>query len=384
MKKLLAYKRENGRVGIRNHAVVISTVVCANTVVNCICKITGAIPITHSWGCSEFKENSKLTKKTLIGIALNPNVGCVLFVGLGCEQIHSKEMAEQIKNKPVDYIDIQECGGTNKAIQAGLSKLSSIWSKASSISRQEINLKDLVVGVKCGGSDWTNGVVANPVLGKVSDSIITYGGTVVMTETIGFLGSEKLLAKQASSTEIASTIIDHIKNYRRYFKQHFGQDIYEINPTPGNKAGGITTLAEKAIGNIRKGGTKSIQGVLDFGEQVPVQGNGLWISKSQGSGPDTLCISGLNTAGCQVVLFTTGVGTPLGSPITPVIKVTGNPTTFFLMEDNFDINAGYIINGKESIEDVAEKVKELLYSVINGKLTKSEILGHIEFSIPRW
>ena len=384
MKKLLAYRRENGLVGIRNHAVVISTVACANTVVNHICRCIRAIPITHSWGCSEFEENSTLTKKTLIGIALNPNVGCVLFVGLGCEQIHSKDMAQQIKDKPVDYIDIQACGGTNKAIQVGLSKLSRILSKASSITRQEINSKDLLIGVKCGGSDWTNGVVANPVLGKVSDSIVAHGGTVVMTETMGFLGSEHLLVKQASSPEIASAIINLVKNCRKDFQQRFGQDIYEINPTPGNKDGGITTLAEKSIGNIRKGGTTSIQGVLDFGEQVPVHGNGLWISKSQGTGPDTLCISGLNTAGCQLILFTTGRGTPLGSPITPVIKVTGNPTTFSLMKDNFDINAGSIVYGKASIEDIAEKVKELLYSVINGKLTKSEILGHIEFSIPRW
>lgn len=384
MKKLLAYKRENGRVGIRNHAVVISTVACANTVVNHICRCTTAIPITHSWGCSEFEENSTLTKKTLIGIALNPNVGCVLFVGLGCEQIHSKDMAQQIKDKPVDYIDIQACGGTNKAIQVGLSKLSYILSKASSITKQEINSKNLVIGVKCGGSDWTNGVVGNPVLGKVSDLIIAHGGTVVMTETIGFLGSEHLLAKQASSPEIASQIINILKNCRKDFQQRFGQDIYEINPTPGNKEGGITTLAEKSIGNIRKGGTTSIRGVLDFGEQVSIHRNGLWISKSQSTGPDTLCISGLNTAGCQLILFATGRGTPLGSPITPVIKLTGNPTTFSLMKDNFDIDISSIINGKASIEDIAEKVKELLYSVINGKLTKSEILGHIEFSIPRW
>jgi altronate dehydratase large subunit len=377
--KLMGYIREDGRIGIRNHVLIIPSSICASEVGARIASgAKGAVALPNQHGCSQIGADLILTQNTLIGLGKNPNVAAVLVVGLGCESVSVERVAEEINKtgKRVEHILIQECGGTLKTEERGVKIARGMVQEMSALKREEVNLSNLTLAIECGGSDATSGLVSNPVAGRVSDKLIGLGGTVIFSETTELIGAEHLLAKRCALKEVANRLVEIVRRYEEKAKS-MGVDIRGAQPTPGNIIGGITTIEEKSLGCIFKGGTKKLQNVLEYGE-VP-KGRGLYFMDTPGQ--DIESVTGMIAGGAQMVIFTTGRGTPTGSPIAPVIKITGNPETFKKMKDNIDVNAGTIIEGKETIEEVSERLLREVIEVANGKLVKAELLGHREFGI---
>ena len=379
--RFLGYKRDDGTVGVRNHVLILPTTVCASHVAKRIAEeVKGAIPLTHEHGCAQKGADCEQTKRVLVGIASNPNIAAVLVVGLGCETIGAPEVEEEIANsqKPVETLIIQESGGTEKSIQRGVKIAGEMLKYASELSRAEVSVESLVVGTQCGGSDACSGISGNPASGCASDLIVKAGGTVILAETTEMIGAEHLLAERAADRSVARQITDLVHRIENRAKA-MGVDIRGANPAPGNIAGGITTLEEKSLGAIVKAGSSTVNEVVEYG-QMPTR-KGLVIMDSPGQ--DTASIAGELASGAQIITFTTGRGSPVGSPIAPVIKIATNSQMLSRMMDNMDINAGTIIDGEETPQDVGQRIFKEILEVASGKLTKSEILGHREFSINR-
>jgi altronate dehydratase large subunit len=281
-----------------------------------------------------------------------------------------------VSSKPVETVVIQEEGGTLKAIDKGRKLVSLMSRKAGNISRVHMDLSDIVLATNCGGSDATSGMAANPVIGVVSDKIIASGGTVMIGETTELIGTEHILMERASSLQVKNNISRMIKTLEQDLHSA-GVDVRGANPSPGNIRGGLSTLEEKALGGISKGGVSPIQEVVEYGA-LPKK-KGLIIMDTPGY--DIESVSGMVAGGAQVVLFSTGRGTPTGNPIAPVLKVTGNDETFKRMHDNIDFDASTIIRGKKSIEENGSNLFDLLIQVCNGKFTAAEKLGFNDFSI---
>ena len=368
-------------MGVRNQVVVLPSVVCASEVCNAIAqKVKGVISIPHTHGCTQLAHDAEQTARTLIGIGRNPNVAAVLVIGLGCEMIEPSSIASGIEesNKLVKSLVIQEIGGTPKAIKEGVKIIQEMLAYASRFKRERVTMDSLVLGVECGGSDACSGLSANPALGITSDLLVEEGGTVILSETTESIGAEHILAKRAINRSVARKILRIVKRTERRALS-FGVDIAKANPTPGNYKGGITTLEEKSLGCVMKGGTSKVMEVLEYAE-TPTQ-KGLVLMDTPGQ--DAESVTGLAAGGAQIIAFTTGRGTPLGSAIAPVIKIATNSYVYSKMRENMDINAGEIITGNKSVQDVGEKILREVIRVASGKLTKSEILGHREFAIHR-
>ena len=379
--KFLGIKRPDGKVGVRNQVVVLPSVVCASEVCNAIAqKVKGVISIPHTHGCTQLAHDAQQTARTLIGIGRNPNVAAVLVIGLGCEMIEPSSIAFGIEesNKLVRSLVIQEIGGTPKAIKEGIKIVQEMLAYASRFKRERVSMDSLILGVECGGSDACSGLSANPALGITSDLLIKEGGTVILSETTESIGAEHILAKRAINRSVAKKILQIVKRTERQARS-FGVDIAKANPTPGNYKGGITTLEEKSLGCVMKGGSSRVMEVLEYAE-TPTQ-KGLVLMDTPGQ--DAESVTGLAAGGAQIIAFTTGRGTPLGSAIAPVIKIATNSYVYSKMRENMDINAGEIITGNKSVQDVGEKILREVIRVASGKLTKSEILGHREFAINR-
>jgi len=381
MKELLGFWRPDGRVGIRNHLLILSSVVCANRATELIAAgVPHAIGVTHQHGCAMIGADKDMVYRTLAGTAANPNVGGVLILGLGCESIPAKELAQSIaeSGKMVDYVSIQQAGGTMAAVQEGIKKASKMAAKLGIMKRESFGWEHLVFATECGGSDTTSGLAANPVTGGVADRIVDLGGTVILAETPEMIGAEHLLARRAATPELGQDVLDLIKKVENRYL-NLGVDFRGGNPTPGNIAGGLTTLEEKSLGAIKKAGSRTVQEILDYAMR-PTQ-KGLVIMDTPGHDVESLV--GMMAGGAQVAVFTTGQGTPTGHPIAPVIKVTGNPKTWAAMGEDIDINASTIIQGKEKMAEVEERLFNYLVDVINGQPSKAEIMGHREFGISR-
>ncbi|MEW6624482.1 MAG: UxaA family hydrolase [Bacillota bacterium] len=379
--ELSGYMRSNGQVGVRNHLAVISSTVCANRVVQGIAaQIPGVVPILHQHGCAQLGVDREQTARILAGMGSNPNAGAVLVVGLGCESLGADLIASEIDKtiKPVEYLVIQKEGGVNKSIQKGSRLAAKLLADLSQVSRQTIYFEDLIIGTECGGSDAASGLTANPATGLVADKVVEKGGTVILSETTELIGAEHLLAKRALNLKIKKRILEIVRRMEEKAVA-MGVDIRSGNPTPGNMEGGITTLEEKSLGCIRKGGHSPVMEVLDYGE--PPKKKGLVIMDTPGH--DIESMVGMAAGGCQVIIFTTGRGTPAGCPLVPVIKVSSTSGCFNNMEDSIDINAGLVLEGKETLAGVAERLYAELEQVVCGKLTKSELMGHFEFAINR-
>jgi altronate dehydratase large subunit len=273
---------------------------------------------------------------------------------------------------------IQECGGTPSAIKKGIEMARIMEVALSRERRLPSPVSSLILATECGGSDFSSGVAANPAIGHVSDRLIELGGTVVLSETAEIIGGEHLLSARATSREVALRIRDIVERVEEIARRE-GVDIRGTQPTPGNLRGGITTIEEKSLGCIQKAGTKPVQGVLDYAQTI--EGRGLWIMDTPGQ--DVESVTGMVAGGAQIVVFSTGLGTPVGCPIAPVIKITGNHETAQNMRDHIDINAGSILTGRTTIEKVGEKLLKFLIAVADGKRTKAEKLGHGEFAINR-
>jgi len=380
--KISGYRRENGTFGIRNHLAIIATSVCSSETATRISNLVpGSIALPHQHGCCHVGDDYRQMLRTLIGLGKNPNVGAVLVVGLGCEGIKPIEVSDAIKEtgKAVETLIIQEWHGTLGAIQQGVRIASKMLQDLSMMQRIEADASELILALECGGSDPTSGIAANPAVGFASDRIISCGGRSILSETTELIGAEHLLAKRAVSEEVAQKLFKIVKQTEDR-AIGMGEDLRGSQPTPGNIQGGLTTIEEKSLGCIYKAGTADIQDVLDYADPV---GNtkGLYVMDTPGQDIDS--ITGMLAGGAQVVVFTTGRGTPTGSPIAPVIKITGNSTTYLNMIDNIDINAGKIIDEGITIKEVGDEIFEEIIKVSKGKMTKAESLGHREFGIFR-
>lgn len=382
MREIQAFSRPDGQVGIRNLVLVLSMVSCSNTVVSRIAQKTGAIPITHEQGCVEFEEDHRRTRLALEAAGRNPNVYGVLLVGLGCEQTSLAGVKKAVAQagKPVEGILIQDEGGSPQAEARGVEIVRKLLEEAGKQRRVPCGAGGLVVGVQCGGSDWTTAVAGNTVIGAMADHVIENGGSVLMSEVMGFPGSEHIVAANAVNREVGLRILDMVSDLRAEYVELYGQTIEEVNPTPGNKAGGITTLVEKSMGNVRKMGNSPVQGVLQLGDPIPRPG--LWVVDNRAQGPDPFNVTGFAIQGANVTVFSSGRGSPVGSAVMPVIKITGNPATFRKLESITDFNAGVVVEGKP-IPETGRALYEFLLEVAEGRLTRSELNGDMEFTIPR-
>ena len=374
------YRRRNGSVGVRNHVLIFPTTICASAVAEMISrKVPGTVAVVHRHGCGHLGDEEKLMVRTMAGFCANPNVAGVLLVGLGCEQLTPALIAEELlkAGQRFEILNIQEAGGTTNSVARGTQLVKRLREESATAKRELVPVSELIVGTKCGGSDTISGVTANPSLGVASDLVIAEGGTVILSETPEMIGAEQVLARRAAKAQIGSRVRARISAAYDNIKS-MGVDVLGAEPSPGNIAGGITTLEEKSLGAILKGGTTPVIQVIDFA-QKPEQ-KGLIIM--DGPAHDVVCNSGMLAAGAQIIVFTTGRGTPIGSPIAPVIKVSSNSTLYEKMKDNIDINAGTVIEGTESIQDIGDRIFREIVEVASGKLTRAEVLGHGEFAIP--
>ncbi|MFJ9383838.1 UxaA family hydrolase [Peribacillus sp. NPDC101481] len=382
MSRIKGYRRSNGKFGIRNHLLIIPTVICANHVAN---RIQQAVPqsvaIPHQHGCSQIGDDKERTHKLLGGMGKNPNVGAVLLISLGCEVIDAKVLKREIEEetgKPVEWLDIQDAGGTINAIKKGTEVAKGLFLELEKVPQVDAPISELIVGVKCGSSDATSGLCSNPALGKTADQLLKQGGTIVMGETTEIIGAEHIVAQKAVSEEVANKLYAYVDRFEKEVER-IGADMRGGNPSPGNIEGGLSTIEEKSLGCISKAGTAPLNDVLSFAEEIP--GNGYYFMDSPGN--DIECVSGMAAAGVHMVCFTTGRGTPTGNPIIPVIKITGNEHTAIKMIDNIDIDTSPVMKGKETTEDAGNRIFETIAKTAQGELTKAEILGHQEFSISR-
>jgi len=377
--KFMGYRRISGSVGVRNHVLIFPTVTCAATVAQMIGReVPGTVSVMHQHGCGHLGEEKDHMIRVMSGFCANPNVAGVLLVGLGCELITPEVLIEQLEknHQRVESLSIQNLGGTTKAVEKGIDLARNLVSEAAKTRREEAHLFELIVGTHCGGSDTMSGLTANPALGIASNLLVAEGGTVILSETPEMLGTEHILAKRAASDEVRRRIFEITEVTEERLKST-GADIRGTEPSPGNMAGGLSTLEEKSLGAIRKGCTSPINEVIQFA-QKPSQ-KGLVIM--DGPAHDIVSNTGMIAAGAQLVAFTTGRGTPIGSPIAPVIKISSNSPLYNCMTDNMDINTGSILDGEATIQSIGEEIFKEVIEVASGKLTRAEMLGHCEFAI---
>lgn len=380
--KFRGYKRSDGKVGIRNHVLILPTCACSSETCRIVAsQVNGTVSIVNQNGCAQVQGDLEITKQVLAGLAANPNVYGTVLIGLGCENAQPDDMVSLIQektDKPLKRIVIQEEGGTINTVNKAVQYARQMVEDASRLQKEEFDIAELIVGTECGGSDPTSGIASNPVVGNLSDRLIDLGATSILSETTEFIGAEHILVEQAASPEIGQQILDIIKRYEDHIK-NVGESLRNGNPSPGNKAGGITTLEEKSLGCIHKGGHRPIVEVIDYAE-MPTK-RGLVIMDTPGY--DVASVTGMVAGGCQVVVFTTGRGTPTGNAITPVIKITANPRTYQTMIDNIDFNASPVIQGEKTIEAMGLELLQEVLDVANGKVTKAEALGFNETAINR-
>ena len=373
--QFMGYVRPDGKVGCRNHVAVIPSVVCAVDVAQAsVHQVQGTVGLFHHQGCCQLPPDLDRVTNVLIALACSPNVGAALIVSLGCEGTDHRRLYETVRaaGKPVEIIHIQELGGPSAAIHAGTDAARRLVRAISGIQRQPADISQLVMSIKCGASDSTSGMASNCVIGHVADRVVDLGGTVVFGETTEFLGAEHILARRAATPEVGKKIL-RIVNQMEFRAKSLGCDMRKGQPTPGNIAGGLTTIEEKSLGAIMKSGSRPIQGVLDYEEMVTGQ-KGLWIKDTPGREPEIL--TGMACTGAQCMLFSTGLGAPQGFPTMPVLKICGNPRTYARMREDMDLNAGAIIEGEKSIEEVGEEAFALLLDTLNGTLTKNEAIRY--------
>lgn len=367
------FKRPYGRAGIRNEIYIIPTVGCVNNVCMRIEKlaqqyVTGSIDgiftLTHQFGCSQLGEDNQNIKKLLCSIALNPNASAVLFVGLGCENNGLDGIKEYLAPYNRDNIEFFNCQEVEDDVEYGLSIIKKFADKYKNLERENVPLSELCIGLKCGGSDGYSGLTANPLVGKISDKIVSFGGSAVLTEVPEMFGAEQLLMNKCESQEIFEKYKKMIVDFKAFYTKN-GFPVYE-NPSPGNKKGGITTLEEKSLGCIEKAGTTKIVDVLDYGELVKKQG----VSTLNAPGNDLIASTALAASGCQVVLFTTGRGTPF-STFVPTMKIATNNHLSSFKDNWIDFNA-YPMND--------DQLFDLLIKTVNGDYKcKSEDIREIAF-----
>ena len=373
--EFMGYVRPDGKVGARNRVAVIPSVTCANDVAAAIChQVQGTVTYLHHQGCCQLPPDLERVTDTLISIGCSPNTSAVLIVSLGCEGTDHERMVKEISatGKHVEIIHIQELGGVSKAIREGTDIARRLVIETSGLQRQPVDVSNIVMSIKCGGSDTTSGMASNCVIGYVADKLVDLGATVIFGETTEFIGGEHLLARRGVNKEVGDKIFEIVNNMETRAKS-LGCDMRKGQPTPGNIEGGLSSIEEKSLGAIMKSGTKPIQGVLEYPERITNQ-KGLWIKDTPGREPEIL--TGMAATGAQCMMFSTGRGAPQGFPSMPVIKICGNPNTYTRMEQDMDINAGLILTGDKTIEQVGEEAFARLLDTLSGKMTKNEAIQY--------
>ncbi|MDY4696997.1 UxaA family hydrolase [Selenomonas sp. WCA-380-WT-3B 3/] len=374
------YRRAEGRPGIRNHVLILPTCACGSETCRIVAsQVRGAVNIVFNTGCSDVAANTAMSQKVLTGFAWNPNVYGVVIIGLGCETVPHDELRKKIQaqtSKPVVSFGIQEEGGTLKTIEKAVRAAREMAAEAGQQQKEAFPMSEFLMGIECGGSDATSGIASNPAVGNLSDRLIDLGASTIMSESIEWIGGEHVLARRAASPEIHDQIIKICEDYERHLLAA-GQDCRAGQPTPGNKAGGLSTLDEKSLGCIRKGGTRPIVEVLEQAARPTKRGAIVMDT----AGYDISSVTSMAAAGCQAIIFTTGRGTPTGNAIVPVLKVTANEHTFSWMEDNMDVDLSAIIRGEWSLEESGARLLEKIHAVANGHLTKAEAYGFSDIAV---
>ena len=377
------YRRPDGRVGVRNRVLILPASVCATDTARIIAQqVEGAISFNNQQGCSQVAPDQQFTMDVMAGYAANPNIYGTVMVSLGCENCQMDLVVKAIEertNKPLKQVIIQEAGGTLKAVNMAVRYAKEMVAEASMLQKEEFPLSELIVGTECGGSDPTSGLAANPAIGAMSDLVVQAGGTSILSETSEFIGAEHILARRAINKEVHDRIYEITSRFEAHFHA-VGEDVRQGNPSPGNKAGGITTLEEKSLDCIHKGGHSPINAVYDYAKQVESK-QGLVIMDTPGNDPAS--VAAMVAGGAQVIVFSSGRGSPVGHPIAPVVKVTGNKITFANMEDNIDFCAAPLIYGEKTVEQLGTDLLNMVVETACGKQTKAEALGFVETAIAR-
>jgi altronate dehydratase len=387
----LGYPRADGRVGTRNYVAIVGTSNCAAYATQKVedafrhesfagTGIDGVVCFPHGDGCGQAEgPDTQLLRQTLDGLADHPNVAAAVMVGLGCEvnqlSYYMRDGAGTNGAPPRRGFTLQESGGTRHAIEDSIKAVWELIGVVGKSERVECPASKLVVGLECGGSDAFSGITANPAIGYCSDLVVKQGGTTCLSETTEIYGAEHLLTRRAVSREVGEKLLEKIEWYKRYVAGFQGAPTFDNNPSPGNKAGGLTNIAEKSLGAVAKGGTSNLAGVYEFAERITASG----FVFMNTPGYDPVSVTGLAAGGCTICLFTTGRGSCFGFPTIPVIKVSTNSNTARRMDEDMDINAGTIADGDEDIAGAGTRIYELMLQVASGKKTFSEALGHREF-----
>ena len=360
-----AYVRKNGDIGIRNDIWIIPTVGCVNSIAKSLGDKTGALCFTHPYGCSQLGDDLSITQKVLCGLVKHRNAGGVLVLGLGCENNNIAEFKKTLGEYDEERIRFLNCQDFDDEIAEGVKIITELQSLAENDTRTAVSISRLKIGLKCGGSDGLSGITANPLCGKITDRLVSMGGTAVLTEVPEMFGAEQVLMNRCVDENVFTETVGLINNYKEYFISH-NQPVSE-NPSPGNKDGGITTLEEKSLGCVQKGGTAPVTAVLDYGDTAEKAG----LNLLNGPGNDMVAVTNLTAAGCHLILFTTGRGTPLGAPV-PTIKIATNSAIAERKKSWIDFDAQ--TGNQNSLFD-------LIIETAKGKETKNERYGYREIAI---
>jgi len=385
------FQRPNGKVGTRNYVAVMASVNCSATVVRAIARhfsqerlgtfpnVDGVLALPHPLGCGlgAVGEGMSILRRTLVGYARHPNFAGVLFVGLGCEQNQIAPMIEMVgAHEPgmLQSLVMQAEGGTTATIKKGIAVVAAMLERANAFQRTEVPLSHLIVGLNCGGSDGYSGITANPALGGASDLLVAHGGTTILSETPEIYGAEHLLTRRAASPEIAQKLIDRIEWWKDYTTRNGGE--MNNNPSVGNKAGGLTTILEKSLGAVAKGGTSTLKGVFEYAQAIDAKG----FVYMDTPGYDPVSATGQAAGGAQIICFTTGRGSAFGCAGVPTIKLATNNALFERMRDDMDVNCGDLITGTP-MPEISQRIFDAIVRHASGEKVRSEALGygHDEF-----
>jgi altronate dehydratase large subunit len=380
MNEFEGYRRPDGSVGVRNHVAVVPVSVTASSLAERIATDAGdgVVATPHGMGSNQPAPARAQTRRVLRGVGRNPNVGAALVVALGTEAIDADDVGDAVADagRPAETLRIREVGGTAAAIERGTDLARSLRADADGARRESADASELIFGVECGGSDATSGIAANPAVGAACDRLVAAGGTACFSETPEFIGAEHVLADRCVDDATRDRLLARVEE-REDMARRMGVDLRGAQPTPGNQEGGLTTIEEKSLGAISKGGTTPVRGMVDYAHSLPT-GGGLVLMDTPGY--DVESVVGKVAGGAQIVAFTTGRGSTTGNPLAPVIKVTGNPNTWDRMANNIDVNASTVIDG-ESPTAVGDRIYRTVLDVADGRRTEAERRGLTEFAI---
>ena len=377
------FRRPDGRAGTRNHVLVVPTVICSSVVAERVAASAAprAVALPHLAGCGQLGPDMSLTHETLAAYCAHPNVGAVLVIALGCEQVVAQTLAETARRhgKLAEILAIQSEGGTVRATEKGSRIVQALAGTLAAQERAWCEASDLILSLKCGGSDYTSGLAANPTLGRVTDRLVALGGSAVLGEIAEIMGAEHLLAARAANPAAATRLIQIITRVEAEARA-LGLDIRGTQPSPGNIRGGLTTIEEKSLGATHKAGERArLEAVVAYAGRITQKG----LTVMDTPGLDVESVTGMVGGGAQVVVFTTGLGTPTGNPIAPVIKLTANARTARQMADNIDMDVSGIMDETETLDAAADRLFAEVFAVASGRQTKAETLGHREFAMHR-